>query len=187
MARTEVSLAGFGGQGIVLSGYIIGQAACIYDNQHAIMTQSYGPEARGGACASNVVVSDRPIAYPVVTNPQIIVVMSQEAYQKYGRRRDPNAVLIIDEELVELDKDDGGKILAAPFTRLANELGRRIVANIVMLGFFAAVSDVVSPQAMKDSILASVPKGTENLNLRAFDRGYEYGLERKQAHVGSSR
>lgn len=187
MARTEVSLAGFGGQGIVLSGYIIGQAACIYDNQHAIMTQSYGPEARGGACASNVVISDKPIAYPAVTNPQVIVVMSQEAYQKYGRRRDPNTTLIIDEELVELDKDDSGRIIAAPFTRFANEVGRKIVANIVMLGFFAAVADVVSPQAMKDSILASVPKGTENLNMRAFDKGYECGLNQKQVLKGNAK
>ncbi len=178
MSRTEVRLTGFGGQGIILSGYIVGKAAAIHDKKQATFTQSYGPESRGGACSAQVIVSDEPISYPHLIDPSILVVMSQEAYNKYAPSLKDGALLIIDEDLVKTDEGSGNvKMLSVPATRLAEELGRKIVANIVMLGFLAAVISeaLVSVEAMREAVRTSVPKGTEDLNLKAFSRGYEYG------------
>lgn len=180
MGRTEIRLTGFGGQGIILSGYIVGKAAAIYDEKQATFTQSYGPESRGGACSAQVIISDEAISYPHLTAPSsILVVMSQAAYNKYAPDLREGALLIIDDDLVETGEIAGDvKLLTVPATRLAEEMGRKIVANIVMLGFFAAVTDVVSVKAMREAVLSSVPKGTEKLNLKAFQMGYEHsGLE----------
>lgn len=176
MSRREIRLTGFGGQGIILSGYIVGKAAAIHDKKQATFTQSYGPESRGGACSAQVIVSDEPISYPHLIDPAILVVMSQEAYNTYAPTLREGALLIVDEDLVETDDLAGEvKFLSVPATRLAEELGRKIVANIVMLGFFTAVTDLVSVEAMRESVRTSVPKGTEELNLKAFAKGYEYG------------
>jgi 2-oxoglutarate ferredoxin oxidoreductase subunit gamma len=176
MGRTEIRLTGFGGQGIILAGYIIGKAAAIYDKKHATFTQSYGPESRGGACSAQVIISDEPVHYPHLIDPSILVVMSQEAYNRYAPTLRRGALLIVDEDLVETgDLTNGAKILSVPATRLAEELGQKIAANIVILGFFAAVTDVVSVEAMREAVRTSVPKGTEEFNLKAFERGYEYG------------
>ncbi len=138
MGRTEIRLTGFGGQGIILSGYIVGKAAAIHDEKQATFTQSYGPESRGGACSAQVIISDEPISYPHLTDPAILVVMSQAAYNKYAPDLEEGALLIIDQDLVETGEIAGDvKLLSVPATRLAEELGRKIVANIVMLGFFA--------------------------------------------------
>jgi 2-oxoglutarate ferredoxin oxidoreductase subunit gamma len=176
MSRKEIRLTGFGGQGIILSGYIIGKAAAIHDKKQATFTQSYGPESRGGACSAQVIISDEPINYPHLIDPAILVVMSQEAYNEYASTLRDRALLIVDEALVETGEVDGNvKLLSVPATRLAEELGRKIVANIVMLGFFASVTDVVSVEAMREAVRTSVPKGTEEFNLKAFEKGYEYG------------
>ena len=182
MNRLEIRLSGFGGQGIIRSGEIIGRAATLYDGRYATFTQSYGPESRGGAAAAQVAIADDPVelSYPHLINPSVLVVMSQGAYNKYvpGFRRD--GLLIIDESLVELDeKAEGLRVLGIPATRMAEELGRRIVANVVMLGFLAAVTDIASPEALRKAVLDSVPKGTEELNERAFEVGFEYG----KAHI----
>jgi len=176
MSRTEIRLSGFGGQGIILSGYIVGKAAAIYDKKQATFTQSYGPESRGGACSAQVIISDEPVHYPHLIAPSVLVVMSQEAYNKYAPTLREGAVLIVDEDLVEVhDLPKGVKLFSIPATRLAEELGRKIVANIVMLGFFAAVTDVASVEALREAVRTSVPKGTEELNLEAFEKGYQYG------------
>jgi 2-oxoglutarate ferredoxin oxidoreductase subunit gamma len=177
MSRTEVRLTGFGGQGIILSGYIVGKAAAIHDGKQATFTQSYGPESRGGACAAQVIISDEPIHYPHLLDPRILVVMSQGAYNKYVPDFNREGLLLIDEDLVELGEEAAGlRVLSIPATRLAEEkLGRKIVANVVMLGFFAAVTDVVSVDALRRAVLESVPKGTEELNQSAFELGCEYG------------
>ncbi len=176
MSRTEIRLTGFGGQGIILSGYIVGKAAAIHDGKQATFTQSYGPEARGGACGAQVIVSDEPIHYPHLVAPSILVAMSQAAYNKYAPTLKEGGLLIVDQDLVDTGETTGEvKLLSVPATRLAEELGRKIVANIVMLGFFAAVTDVVSVEAMRKAVLSSVPKGTEELNRKAFQMGYEYG------------
>ncbi len=177
MTRTEIKLAGFGGQGIVLAGFILGKALSIYDKKNAVLTQSYGPEARGGACSADVVTADGEIDYPEVTIPKIVVIMSQEAYSKYGDNIVKNGIILIDEDLVTIEKHNKKvRIISIPSTRLAEELGRKIVANIVMLGFFTAVTDLVTLEAVKRSLLGSVPKGTEELNMSALKKGYNYGV-----------
>ena len=177
MSRKELKIAGFGGQGVVLAGQIVGQAASIYDRRFATLTQSYGPEARGGSCSAEIVISDEPIGYPYLISPQILIILSQEAYTKYGQNRPAGTLTIIDPDLVKLDSDSGPPPLSIPANRMAQELGRVVVANIIVLGFLAAVSDLVSPEALKKSILASAPKGTGDFNMKAFEIGYNYGLE----------
>jgi 2-oxoglutarate ferredoxin oxidoreductase subunit gamma len=179
--RTEFRLSGFGGQGIVLGGYILGKAASIHSQgMDAAMTQSYGPEARGGACTSNVVVEDGPLAYPAVTEPDILILMSQEAYTTHQKHIRAGVKVLYDEDLVMVHEDIAGERIPVPALRIAqDELGRRIVANIVMLGFLAATSEVLSVQSMKEAVLSSVPAHTKELNEKAFDRGYEEGLKAK--------
>jgi len=180
MNRLEIRLSGFGGQGIIRSGEIIGKAVVLYDRRLATFTQSYGPESRGGEAAAQVAIADDPVdlSYPHVLDPSILVVMSQGAYNKYVPEFRRDGLLIIDDGLVELDeKADGLRVLGIPATRFAEELGRRIVANVIMLGFLAAVTDVVSPQSLKRAVLESVPPKTIELNEKAFDMGFHYGQE----------
>jgi len=171
--REEVRLAGFGGQGIVLAGYILGKAAALYDNKEAIFTQAYGPEARGGACSAEVVISDEPIDYPLVSQPKYVAIMSEEAFSKYGSAAADGAVLMIDSDLVETGARLGWA-RGIPATRLAQELGTRIVSNMVMLGFFCGVTELVSAAAMEEAVRTSVPAKTIDLNVKAFNTGLEY-------------
>jgi 2-oxoglutarate ferredoxin oxidoreductase subunit gamma len=177
LIRKEIRIAGFGGQGVVLAAQIVGHAATVYDRGHATLTQSYGPEARGGSCAAEVVISDEPISYPYVLKPQVMVILAQEAYHKYVDDECTGTTVIIDPDLVKIEPAIHLKPLTVPANRMAHELGRAMVANIIVLGFVAAVSDLVSYEAMKKSVLDSVPKGTEELNTKAFDLGYRYGLD----------
>jgi 2-oxoglutarate ferredoxin oxidoreductase subunit gamma len=170
--RHEIRFSGFGGQGIVLSAVILGRAAVMYDNKHAVQTQVYGPEARGGASMSAVIIDDEPILYPKVTLPDIFVIMSQEGFEKYGAGAPKNAVMVLDSSLVHSRPDC--TCYAIPATREAKEtLGRDIVANIVMLGALVAATGIVSVPALEKAIVDSVPKGTEALNTKAMKRGIE--------------
>jgi 2-oxoglutarate ferredoxin oxidoreductase subunit gamma len=173
---TEIRFSGFGGQGIIRCGLITGKALAIFDNKHATMTQSFGPEARGSACSSQLVVSDDRVLYPYISLPEILVSMSQEAYDKYEPELGDDGILIIDKDLVRT-KPPRGKIktYVIPSTRFAEELGNRIIANLVMLGFFTAITRVVSPEAMKKALPGLVPSRFLDLNIKAFDKGYEYG------------
>jgi len=181
MHRDEIVIGGLGGQGIILAGYIMGKAAALFDKKDATHTQDYGPEARGGSCRTQVVISDSPISYPYIDNPSVLAVMSQGAYTTYSPTMRPDTLLLIDEDLVKPKKSKHNRLFAIPATRIAQELGRVAVANIVMLGFITAVARVVSVDGMKKAVLESVPKGTEELNMKAFDRGYSYGLEKVEA------
>ncbi len=177
MTTTEIRFSGFGGQGIIRCALISGKALSLYDDLNASMNQSFGPEARGSACSSQLVVSDERVLYPYITQPQILISMSQEAYEKYEPELRDDGILIIDTDLVK-SKPLRGKIkmFAIPATRFAEELGNRIIANLVMLGFFTAVTKVVTPEAMKKALPGLVPNRFLDLNIRAFDKGYEYGL-----------
>ncbi|MFC1521285.1 2-oxoacid:acceptor oxidoreductase family protein [Elusimicrobiota bacterium] len=173
---SEIKFGGFGGQGVILAGMITGKAATIFDKKHSTMTQSFGPEARGSACSSQVVISDEPIRYPYVRKPQILVIMSQEACDKFLPLLDDNGTLLMEDELVTVKNVKKGiKVYGIPATRFAEDLGRKIVLNIVMIGFFSAVTGLVSKEAAIKAIESSVPKGTEKLNLAAFGKGYEHG------------
>ena len=176
MSVTEIRIAGFGGQGVILSAVVIGKAGCIYQAGYSTMTQSFGPEARGGACSAQVILSDQPVLYPYVTRPDILVVMSQEAYSLFSPQIKDNGLLIIEEDLVRIGELPAGvRVYSIPATRIAEELGKKMVLNIVMVGFFAAVSQVVDPEAMRKAVAASVPEAYRELNLKAFDRGFDYG------------
>ena len=175
---TEIRISGFGGQGVILSAIVIGKAGCIYENGYSTMTQAFGPEARGGACSAQVILSDEPILYPYVTKADVLVTMSQEAYALFTPQLKENGLLIIEQDLVRVDAlPPGVRVFSVPATRLAEELGKRMVLNIVMVGFFGAVSGVLKPEALRDAIADSVPKAFVELNLKAFDKGYEYGLK----------
>jgi 2-oxoglutarate ferredoxin oxidoreductase subunit gamma len=173
---TEIRFSGFGGQGIIRCGLIAGKALSLFDNKQATMTQSFGPEARGSACSSQLVVSDDRVLYPYISAPEILISMSQEAYDKYEPELRDDGLLLIDKDLVKA-KPPRGKIksYSIPSTRFAEELGNRITANLVMLGFFTAITRVVSPEAMKKALPGLVPGRFLELNKKAFDKGYEYG------------
>ena len=178
MDRKEIRIAGFGGQGVVLSGEIVGKAASIYAQGFAALTQSYGPESRGGSCRAEIVISDVPIDYPYVTSPQVQIILSQEAYIEYGQNPPPGTLVIVDSDLVNIDSNQEPQPLSIPASRMAREIiGRPVVANIIVLGFLAAISDIVSGEALKDSVLNSIPAGTESVNTKAFELGYNYGIE----------
>jgi len=177
MNRKEIRIAGFGGQGIVLSGSIVGKAAAIFDNKFASLTQSYGPESRGGSCRAEVVIDDTPIEYPYVVSSQVEIILSQEAYTKYGKNVPPGTLVIVDSDLVKVDPAQNPKPLSIPASHMAQDLGRVVAANIIMLGFLASTTDMVSHEALKNSILDSIPPGTESFNMKAFELGYNYGIE----------
>ncbi len=176
--RTEIQLGGFGGQGIMSAGKIIGMAAAVFNNLEACFTQSYGPEARGGAAGSQVILSSKPIHHPHLTQPTSMIIMSQGAYDKYVDSLAPDGVLLIDNELVKLPLDHRTdiKILGIPATKIAEEAGNNRAANTVMLGFWTAVEDILDKKAMEESITESVPPKTADLNLKVFRTGYKQGL-----------
>jgi 2-oxoglutarate ferredoxin oxidoreductase subunit gamma len=172
----QVFITGFGGQGIVLAGDILGKAAALHDGKHATMMQTYGPEARGGSCSSQVIISGSEILYPSIQEPEVLVCMSQEGYTKNVKNLRRGGTLIWDTDLVKSRKSAAGlTVYNIPATRFAEELGNAMMANIVMLGFLAAVENVVSAGALRESIADSVPAATKENNLLAFERGREYG------------
>ena len=174
---TELRIAGFGGQGVILSAIIIGKAASIHQGAYATMTQNFGPEARGGACSAQLLLSDQPILYPYVTQPDIMVVMSQEAYTRFVPELKEGGTLIVEQDLVRVtDLPRQTKVYSCPATRLAEELGKRMVLNSVMVGFFTAVTHLLEPEAVRRAVADSVPASFQDLNLRAFEKGYEYGV-----------
>jgi 2-oxoglutarate ferredoxin oxidoreductase subunit gamma len=181
---TEIRLSGFGGQGVILSAIIIGKAGCIYENGYSTMTQAFGPEARGGACSAQVILSSEPILYPYVTRPDILVTMSQEAYTLFAPQLKEDGILIIEQDLVRIDElPSGVRVYSLPATRLAEELGKRMVMNIVMVGFFGAVTNLLNPDALRDAVADSVPPAFRELNLKAFDKGFEYGTKHLSGEV----
>jgi len=187
--RTEIRVTGFGGQGVVLSGYIIGRAWAVHTGRHATMIQSFGPEARGSACSSTLAVSDSMVLYPYIQRPDIFVVMSADGYDSYRDELKDDGTLIYEKNLVHPIFKEGQPAFGVPSTRIAESLGRSIVQNIVMLGFFAAATEIVPREKMREAVESSVPPGTEELNLKAFDAGCayfdeEYG-DKKSSSAGS--
>ncbi len=172
--RQEILIAGFGGQGIVLAGRILGKAVVLGDKRESTLVQAYGPEARGGACSAQVIISDAPIHYPYVRFPHILVCMSQGGYDKFFDQLRKEGLLLIDQDLVKPHGFDG-QVYSIPATRMAEELGRKMMANIIMLGFMSSVTGAVSIESALNSVIESVPKGTEETNATAFHKGCDYG------------
>ena len=167
---TEIRLGGVGGQGIALAGTLLGKAAALYDGKEAVFTQTYGPEARGGASRADVIISDSPIAFPFVTRPQIMAVLFQEAYEKFRPELEPGGLLIVEADLVNLHADEDTPV-RLPALRIAEELGNKLAANIVMLGYLIAASKVVSRAAMEEAIEKTVNPRHLQLDLKALDAG----------------
>ncbi|MFO7883776.1 MAG: 2-oxoacid:acceptor oxidoreductase family protein [Desulfobacteraceae bacterium] len=174
--KQEIIVTGFGGQGIVLAGRILGMAAALKDDKESTLVQSYGPESRGGACCAQVVISDTVIQYPYIANPDILVCMSHSAYEKYYKSLKPEGMLLTDKDLVTPTKER--PFFSIPATRMAEELGRTMMANIVMLGFTTAVTKAVTRDGALFAVTSSVPKGTEEMNEKAFNLGFDYGLSK---------
>ena len=174
-SQTEIIVTGFGGQGIILAGRILGMSASLGDKKESTLVQAYGPESRGGACNAQVIISDRTIHYPYVNTPNILVAMSQAGYDKFAPALVPESILLVDQDLVKLE----GAVCphyAIPSTRMAENLGNKMMANIIMLGFCTAITQAVSSEAIQAAIAQSVPKKTEARNIEAFTKGFDYGL-----------
>ena len=177
--KKEIRISGFGGQGVIKCAYIIGKAACIYDTKFATMTQSFGPEARGSSCSAQLVIEEDRVQYPYLQSTEILVSMSQDAYKKFEPELNSDGLLLVDEDLVKPDPArENIRLYSVPALRFSEELGNKIVVNIVMFGFFVAMTDeLLDYDAAVKAIETSVPKATIELNLTAFNRGYEYGKE----------
>ncbi|MFW9983486.1 MAG: 2-oxoacid:acceptor oxidoreductase family protein [Candidatus Odinarchaeota archaeon] len=178
MARTEIRLGGLGGQGIIKSAVIIGEAASIHDGKEAVQTASYGPESRGSACKAEVIISDTPVDYPLVLTPHVMVALSNDAFHKYKDDLSEGAITIIDSDLVKAGKIKPGVQVyqVAAATTAHKVLKNPLVTNVVMLGAFTAITKAVTPKAMRKAIANAFPRYKE-LNLRAFDEGMKLGKE----------
>jgi 2-oxoglutarate ferredoxin oxidoreductase subunit gamma len=176
--RYEIRLAGAGGQGMILAGLILAEAAAIYDGKNASQSQSYGAEARGGASRAEVIISDDEIIYPKVTHADLLLCMSQEACDRYSHELKEGGVLIVDSVNVERVPTD--RAYRVPITQIAEEAtGRRITANMVALGLVVGLTEVVSHKAIEAAVSARAPKGTAEMNLKALGVGLEKAEELK--------
>lgn len=177
----QVRICGYGGQGIVLAGMLLGKAASLYDGKEAVFTQAYGPEARGGASTADVVISTEPVDYPLVTEADIVVALFQEAFTRYSPTLRDGGTLIVEEDLVQLN-GYAGPVARVPATRIAESLGARIATNIVVLGFLVGLTEVVSAEAALEAVRQTVKPKTLELNLKAFDAGYRCGVAEGAIH-----
>jgi len=171
-STTEIRFGGVGGQGIALAGSLLGKAAAIYEGREAVFTQTHGPEARGGASRADVIIADTPVDYPFVIHPDILCALFQEAYERFRPQLKPDGLLIIEADLVTPHADDTD-VVRLPATRIAKELGSKLAANIVLLGYLLGATGVVSRKSMEDAIRATVAKQHLDLDLRALEAGIE--------------
>ena len=170
--RKEIRFSGFGGQGVILMGHILGEAA-VLDGKDVTLTKSYGPEARGGACSTDIIISEDRVYYPQVRNPDVLVSMSQSALETYKGSLKDESTLMIDTGLVESEREG---TIGIPATKIAEEeMNAKVVANIVMLGYFTAKTGIATKESVEEAIRKQVPEGTEDKNIEAFNRGYEEG------------
>lgn len=176
MSRTEVRIAGFGGQGVILAGIVLGHAAAVHEGKKAVQTQSYGAETRGGAARSEVVISDEKIDYPKVISADITIIMSQESFEKYGADLRSGSALFVDLDLIsKVSESAKGIVYRVPATKIAaEEFKKTLVANMVMLGAVASITGVVRLASLKRSVEELAPKGSAGLNMQALDRGFEW-------------
>ena len=172
--KKEIRICGFGGQGVILSGFIIGKAASVFMDYNAVQSQSYGPEARGGAARSEVIISDEKIGYPRPTGVDLLVAMSQESFDTYRDDLNKDTKIVIDPGLVP-KHDIGRFVYKIPAQKIAEELGNKIVTNIVMVGASMAIFGLLDEEAVKKSVLDSVPKRFLDLNEKAYQKGVEAG------------
>ena len=179
MSRFEIRFGGFGGQGIVTMAVVLGEAVSLVEKKECVQTQSYGPEARGGATKSELVIDDEEVDYPKVQEPDVFVAMSRAAYLEYVDGLKDDGILIIDEDLVEIEGDlpDSVKIYKIPATRIADsEVGVKQATNVVMLGALTAITGIVSLEGLRQQIIERWPR-FKKTNLKALDLGIKAGKE----------
>lgn len=179
MSRYEVRIGGFGGQGVVTMAVVAGETASLYDKKFVVQTQSYGPEARGGASKSEIVISDEEIDFPKVQAPDVFVVLSRAAYLEYVNGLKDDGILIIDEDLVKIESDipKTMKVYKIPATRIADkEVGSKQATNVVMLGAFAVITKVLSIEGLKARIEEKWPRFVKS-NMLALELGMKAGEE----------
>ena len=172
--KCEIRLSGRGGQGLITAGVILSEAAA-RAGLEVTMSQSYGPEARGGASKAEVIVGDEPILYPRVQRPKIVLLMSQEAYEMYGQDLEPGGVMIIDSSEVKGEPQVEGRLIKLPISLEARKKLKPVVANVVALGVITAATNLIDKEVMKEAVVSRVPKGTEEINCQAFELGYQMG------------
>lgn len=173
--RVEVRMSGVGGQGIVTMGLIIGRAAALHDKKDVVMTEAYGPEIMGGFSKANVIISDEEIDYPLIDNPDVLIVMSQDGWERDGPFVRKGGLVIYEKTLVDPGDPPSVRCIPVPAIRTADELGKRVVANVIMMGAFQSITKIISKEALEKSLLERIPKGTEELNMAALGKGHEIG------------
>jgi len=174
MGRTEILVGGVGGQGVVLSGILLGTAATLFEGKQAVQTQSYSSELRGGSTRAEVIISEEPVTDPQVRKPDILIALAEDALSKYIHRIKSKGLLVIDSDLVKGAKPGDYEILAIPATSIADkEMGNIVVANLIILGALLKKTGLLSVEAMEKAIEVSVPKKAITLNLNAFRRGLQ--------------
>jgi len=172
----EIRFGGVGGQGIVLAGRLLGKAAALYDGKDAVCTQSYGPEARGGASRSDVVIANEQVDYPFVDKADVLAVFFQEAYISFRDCLKPDGLLIVDSGLVQ-PFDDEDNLHGIPATEIAEGLGSRMAANVVTLGYLVGMTGVVSEESVVKAIQSTLKEKIVDMNLKAFEAGVQLAQE----------
>ncbi len=175
MKDLNLRLTGSGGQGIILAGIILAEAA-ILAGKNAIQTQSYGPESRGGASKSEVIISDGEIYFPKIEVPDVVLTLTQVAFNKYSSDISSDGVLIVDESIDIPENFNVKKLVVVPILKTATDvIGKAIVANIIAVALLGELIDAVDKECINSAVLSRVPKGTEELNLKALEAGYQLG------------
>ncbi len=187
MSRTEIMVGGVGGQGVVLSGILLGTAATLFENKKAVQTQSYSSELRGGSARAEVIISGEPISDPQVRRPDILIVLAEEALPHHIGRLKPGGLVIVDSDRVKGGEPGDYEIVRVPATSIAEkEMGDLIVANLILLGALIKKNPVVSAQSMEKAIETTVPPRAKTLNIAAFRRGFEMDVQAQRRHVGEN-
>lgn len=186
--RKEVRFSGFGGQGIIMASVVLGAAATLYDCKNAVQTQSYGPEARGGASCAEVVIADEEINYPQIRNADYLVALSQMAFDKFSKLVHDNGIVLVDCDMVSVDDSfvqeasrRGISVYVIPFMKSAEELGNLIVANSITLGALSELTGVVSMDALKKALSDIIPQKVIGINYSALEEGVKLGKEARKA------
>lgn len=175
--RKETRLSGTGGQGIVLAGILLAEAAGVHEDRHVVQTQSYGPEARGGASRTDVIISSTQILHSQIARPDVLVCLSQEAFNKFGQGLKPDGLLIIDPLFVDGARETTARTIKIEATQVAASIGNRRAANMVALGALGAASNVVLRESIEKALVKYVPARMVDVNLKALDAGYDYVLK----------
>ena len=175
MSRQEFRFSGFGGQGVITIAHIVGHAATVHADMHATMTEAYGPEKTGGFSRGDVVVNDEPIDYPAVIAPDVVVAFSQDAFERDADSVVEDGLVVIEANLVDAsafrERRPDARVVEVPAVEIAEAVGRKVVANIVMLGAFESLVGKPPEDALRKALLEVVPEGTEEMNEEAFERG----------------